>query len=85
MDYFDITVELDADEALWVDGGLWEVRPGLMYGEEGKICSGVLGFDPAPPEVWDMADTESAHYLVGQGEAGSCVIGFTLHPGTTSD
>jgi hypothetical protein len=85
MDYFDITVELDPDEPLSVYGGLWELLPGVMYEENGKICSGQLGFNPAPPEVWALTDTESVHYLVGQGEAGSCVIGFTLHPGTTSD
>jgi hypothetical protein len=83
-DYFDITVELDPDEPLSVYGGVWESRPGAMYEENGKICSGQLGFNPAPPEVWAMADTESVHYLVGQGEAGSCQIGFTLHPGTPS-
>jgi hypothetical protein len=84
VDYFDITVELDPDEPLSVTGGVWELRPGLMYGEEGKICSGVVSFNPAPPEVWARADTETVHYLVGQGEAGSCQIGFTLHPGTPS-
>jgi hypothetical protein len=82
VDYFDITVELDPDEPLTVFGGLWELLPGVMYQENGKICSGQIGFNPAPPEVWAMADTESAHYLVGQGEAGDCSIGFTLHPVT---
>jgi hypothetical protein len=80
VDYFDITVELDPDEPLYVYGGVWELLPGLMYGENGKICGGQVGFNPAPPEAWAMADTESVHYLVGQGEAGSCAIGFTLHP-----
>jgi len=84
-DYFDITVELDPDEPLSVYGGVWELRPGVMYEENGKICSGVVNFNPMPPEGWAMTDTESVHYLVGQGEAGSCAIGFTLHPGTPSD
>ena len=85
MDYFDITVELDPDEPLSVYGGVWELRPGVMYEENGKICTGVVNFNPLPPEGWALTDTESVHYLVGQGEAGSCAIGFTLHPGTPAD
>jgi hypothetical protein len=51
-----------------------------MHEENGKICSGQIGFNPAPPEVEARSNTESMHHLVGQGETGDCAIGFTLHP-----
>ena len=84
---FYVSTGLDAEEELVVRTGFWEKPSGgfVYYAPEWLICDVWTSYSAMPPEWWARVDSEALHYLVGQGEAGSCRVTYTLHYGEPSD